>query len=291
MKGALSLVFGLAGGVIGALAVRVLEPEPAPVRVAAKAPEPAEDRAVRDADQDRHIADLDRRIAEIERGAGSDQAAPPPSVARPRGEGEGPGEGGAEAAPAAPEQSVEELVRGLKGKKLGPDDTNRLFAWFTNHKDRIGAVVAAIQKEIAADPTNPELQVALATAYVADLWNNTQDGPQRGIVWMKASAAYDAAIKLEPEHWTARFGKAFGTSMAPEFLGMRPEAIRQFEELLDIQKRRPPEPHFADTYFRLGTLYKDAGNVEKAREIWNAGLVLFPDNEELKGTIEASTKR
>jgi hypothetical protein len=38
-------------------------------------------------------------------------------------------------------------------------------------------------------------------------------------------------------------------------------------------------------------LYKDAGNVEKARALWNEGLRLFPDNEELKGTIEASTKR
>jgi tetratricopeptide (TPR) repeat protein len=108
---------------------------------------------------------------------------------------------------------------------------------------------------------------------------------------MRAQAAYEAAIKLEPEHWTARYGKAFGTSMAPEFLGMRPEAIRQFEELLEIQKRKAPEPHYAGTYFRLGTLYKDAGNVEKAREIWGAGLALFPDNEELKGTIEVSTKK
>ncbi len=79
--------------------------------------------------------------------------------------------------------------------------------------------------------------------------------------------------------------------MAPEFLGMRPGAIRQFEDLLAIQKRKAPEPHYASTYFRLGTLYKDAGNVEKARELWAEGLRLFPDNEELKGTIEASTKR
>lgn len=284
MKGALSLVFGLAGGVIGALAVRAMDTGSAPVRAAApERPAPAVDkdeiaRAVR--------AELDRRSAERPEPAATPPVATPAAVP-PHGEGEGPGEGDATAAGA----SVESVVQGLKGKKLVPADTDRLFEWLTNHQDRIGDVITAIQKEIAADPANPELQVALATAYVAELWNNTPQGPQQGIVWMKASAAYDAAIKLEPEHWTARFGKAFGTSMAPEFLGMRPEAIRQFEELLDIQKRRPPEPHFADTYFRLGTLYKDAGNVEKAREIWNAGLVLFPDNKELKGTIEASTKR
>jgi tetratricopeptide (TPR) repeat protein len=67
--------------------------------------------------------------------------------------------------------------------------------------------------------------------------------------------------------------------------------VLQFEELLEIQKRQSPEPYFASTYFRLGTLYKDAGNLEKARQTWNEGLRLFPDNEELKGTIEASTKK
>ncbi len=285
MKLAVAFVFGLAGGVAGALIVRSLEPAPTPVRVAGpeRAAAPAQDDAA-----------LQRMIAtEVQRQLSA--AGPAPSAASPERtaasrspEGEGPGEG-AEAAPAG--QAIEEVIRGLKGKKLVPDDTDRLFEWLTNHNDRISDVIAAIQKEIALDPANPELQVALATAYIAELWNNTPQGPQQGIVWMKASAAYDAAIKLEPEHWTARFGKAFGESMAPEFLGMRPGAIRQFEDLLAIQKRKAPEPHYASTYFRLGTLYKDAGNVEKARELWAEGLRLFPDNEELKGTIEASTKR
>jgi tetratricopeptide (TPR) repeat protein len=284
MKWVVPFVFGLAGGVAGALLVRALEPASAPVRVAA--PEratPVVDEAL--------IARIDALERRVTNAHGAEPSAPERTAAPRSPEGMGPGEGEVERAQEAPEPSIEDLVRGLKGKRLGPDDTNRLFAWLTVRKDRIGAVIAAIQKEIEADPTNPDLQVALATAYVADLTNNTMPGPQQGIVWAKASAAYDAAIKLEPEHWTARFGKAFGTSMAPEFLGMRPESIRQFEELLEIQKRKAPEPHFAGTYFRLGTLYKDAGNVEKARELWSEGLRLFPDNEELKGTIEASTKR
>ncbi|MHC4819984.1 MAG: tetratricopeptide repeat protein [Planctomycetota bacterium] len=110
-------------------------------------------------------------------------------------------------------------------------------------------------------------------------------------MWGKVGASYDAALTLEPNHWQARFGKAFGTSMAPEFLGMRPEAIRQFEELKEIQGRRAPEPQHAQVYFRLGTLYKDAGNAEKARSLWAEGLKLFPDNQELKDTLEASTKK
>jgi len=291
MKSALPLLLGLAGGVLGGLLAHVLQPAPAPARGSQPAERPAAAETPRGVETEqlmRRLEDLERRVASLRSGE-PEQAV---RGAAPRGaEGEGPGEGTAEGATPAPEQTIEDIVRGLKGRKLGRDDTNRLFSWLSLHKDRIQDVIAALQKEIEGDPTDPELQVALATAYVADLSNNTVPGPQQGIVWMKASAAYDAAIKLDPEHWTARFGKAFGTSMAPEFIGLRPEAIRQFEELLEIQKRKAPEPHFADTYFRLGTLYKDAGNVEKARQIWNAGLALFPDNEELKGTIEVSTKK
>lgn len=287
MKAVLPLLLGVAGGVIGGLVAHALQPEPLPARVAPPAEPPL--RSLDEAAVERiAMAVVEQRLAS----KAAEGAARAPAAA----EGEGPGEGVAppgagENVPASQDPSIEELVRSLKGRKFGSAESERLFGWCKDHKDRIGALVAAIRKEIDADPTNPELHVALASAYVADLWNNTADGPQRGDVWFKASAAYDAAIKLEPEHWTARFGKAFGTSMVPEAFGMRPYAIKQFEELLEIQKRKAPEPHYADTYFRLGTLYKDAGNVEKAQKIWAEGLSLFPDNEELKGTIEVSTKK
>jgi tetratricopeptide (TPR) repeat protein len=291
MKWAVYLACGLAGGVGGALLALALRPEPTPSRVAVEkvAPDPEALRAQeeRDGVQERRLAELERQLAERAVVAGGKPAAAP---ARPEApEGEGPREG------AAPKSEgitdVPDVIRWLKGRKAGPEETERLFAWLTNNKERIPAAIAAILKEVEADPTNPELQVALATAYVAELVNTTTPGPQQGMVWTRAAAAYDAAIKLDPEHWTARHGKAFGTSMMPEFLGQRPEAIRQFEELLEIQKRHAPEPHYASTYFRLGTLYKDAGNLEKARETWTAGLALFPDNDEIKGALEASTKR
>jgi tetratricopeptide (TPR) repeat protein len=191
---------------------------------------------------------------------------------------------------AAPKKTPQEVVRALVGKPFGYDESNRLVWWLSRNKDQIAAVIAGLEKEIEKDPNDPNLHVALAAAWTAELINKPP-GPQQGLMWGKVGAAYDAALALDPNHWQARFGKAFGTSMAPEFLGLRPEAIRQFEELKEIQGRGAPEPQHAQVYFRLGTLYKDAGNAEKARSIWAEGLKLFPDNEELKGTLEASTKK
>jgi tetratricopeptide (TPR) repeat protein len=74
-------------------------------------------------------------------------------------------------------------------------------------------------------------------------------------------------------------------------MGMKPAAIKQFEELRTIQESQPAQEHHVHVYFRLGTLYKDMGNAEKAVQLWEDGLRRFPDNSTLKDAVEASTKR
>jgi len=135
------------------------------------------------------------------------------------------------------------------------------------------------------DPNSAELQTALASAYTAKTAFGDLQGPAQGVPFVKALAAYNKALELDPDHWTARFGKAFDTSMAPEFIGLRPAAIREFEGLMQRQEARAPEPEFVRTYVRLGTLYKDAGNAEKARAIWKRGLGQFPDARQLSDAL------
>ena len=54
---------------------------------------------------------------------------------------------------------------------------------------------------------------------------------------------------------------------------------------------RAPEPEHAQSYFQLGRLYNESGNVEKAREVWRRGLALFPDDDQLNEMLEVSSKR
>jgi tetratricopeptide (TPR) repeat protein len=280
MRNVLALLLGLVGGVAGGLGVRLLDP-PAPTRAS-----PAARRTEAHPDYEallRRVEVLERPVAD----APSPVTVEVPERSSPMPETAAGEEPDAQALP----EDVREAVRALRGKPIGPREANAIFAWLAGHKEKIPEVIKALEEEVAAHPEDPHLRVALATAYVGELWFLTPNGPRQGAVWGKAAAQYDAAIELDPEHWQARFGKAFGTTFIPPQFGQQPYAIRQFEEILVLQERGGPEPHFVNTYRQLGSLYKDMGNAEKAREIWTRGLKLFPDDSHLRDALEVSTQR
>ncbi len=186
-------------------------------------------------------------------------------------------------APEAPSDPAKEgdPLAGVLGRTFGYGESETLFGRLARDHGAIGDVIARLEAEIAKNPRNADLHAALATAYAAKTAFDTPPGPEQGTVWEKAERAYDEAIRLDPGHWQARYGKAFGDSMAPEFVGLRPRAIRQFEELMEIQERKPAAPEHVEVYLRLGTLLKDAGNVRRARGVWQRGLDRFAGNARL----------
>ena len=177
-------------------------------------------------------------------------------------------------------------VQSLGNKQFDAKARNKLLTLLSVHKEKIDETIKGLLAAVKEDPGNAELQTALASAYTAKTAFGTNVGAAQGIVFMKAVAAYDKALELNPDHWTARFGKAYDTSMAPEFVGLRPQAIRQFEALVERQESRSPQKEFAQTYMRLGTLYKDAGNADKARAMWKRGIEQYPDNKAIRDALE-----
>lgn len=294
MKEALVLLLGIVGGVFGALGASALGwvGETPPAETAG----PPARLELGESDLERLSARVAEHLREahVPRLEAPPVAPPPPhdptalAAAVPVEEEAPPADADV---PAAATGYLAQLLAVLDDEPYDRDKERRLFGHLAMHPDEIPAAIAGLKAALADDPNNPDLQVALATAYVAELVNATPPGPQQGRVWMKAQAAYDAALKLEPEHWQARFGKAFGTSQIPDFLGQRPEAIRQFEELKSIQERRTPAPGHEETYFHLGSLYKDAGNIERAQQVWREGLARFPEEESLREALQASGAR
>jgi tetratricopeptide (TPR) repeat protein len=180
----------------------------------------------------------------------------------------------------------EDLLRDVVGRPFDRKRSDWLFQRLSRHAGRIDETLERLNAEIDRDPASADLWCALATALCAKTVYATPIGPQQASVWERAVRAYDEAIRLDPNHWEARWGKAFGTSMAPEFVGLRPEAIRQFEELVEVQERLAPAPEQERVYARLGTLYKNAGNTLRARETWRRGLARFPGSKPLRQALE-----
>ncbi|HUU85100.1 MAG TPA: FG-GAP-like repeat-containing protein [Phycisphaerae bacterium] len=144
------------------------------------------------------------------------------------------------------------------------------------------------------DKVMPRLNKALA--YV-----DKMPYPKLGIVSQgklsnKSLAELDIILsKLDAGCWTAKYIRGMNHLHWPRKLGHAPMAIRDFTELIELQKKLPPEKqrdYFALGYVGLGDAFvknREEGleeNMAKAREAWERGLSEYPDNEELKVRLD-----
>ncbi len=186
----------------------------------------------------------------------------------------------------------------LDGAADGPFDAAALFdqlhtgemswedmqaIWSSKTPEQQDALIARYEAWAAGYPNDPNAQNELGEAYVHRLMNADMAGMM--VYGQKAEKQFDTALELDDHHWRARFNKAMSLSNQPAFLGRRPEAIRHFETLLSQQETAPQAPEHAQTYLFLGNLHAQAGDEDKAREVWERGLGRFPGSAELRQRI------
>jgi tetratricopeptide (TPR) repeat protein len=128
--------------------------------------------------------------------------------------------------------------------------------------------------------------------------------PKLGIVSQgklsnKSLAELDIILEMEATCWTAKYIRAMNHLHWPRKLGHAPLAIKDFTELIEMQKQLPPEKqrdYFALGYVGLGDSYvknRDEGyedNMAKARQAWEQGLKEYPNEEELRLRLELADK-
>jgi tetratricopeptide (TPR) repeat protein len=167
-------------------------------------------------------------------------------------------------------------------------DSERQRLWKELFEAGLGdQVLAEFESRAEREPNNADARVDLANAYLQKLFTVTS-GPEMGLWGAKADKAYDAALAIDTNHWEARFGKAVSLSNWPPFLGKQPEAIKNFELLIEQQSQAPKQPQFAQTHLILGNMYLQMGQKDKALATWQQGASLFPDNEALRKQLELS---
>ncbi len=147
-------------------------------------------------------------------------------------------------------------------------------------------VVNAMEQRAEREPNNPALRVDLGNAYLQQLFAGNL--MKRGYWGTKADEAFDAALKLDPQHWEARFTKAVSLSNWPAFTGKQSLAITEFETLIGQQNAGPKKPDHAKTYLYLGNMYQASGSMAKAVEAWQKGADLFPEDVALKQQIASA---
>ena len=129
--------------------------------------------------------------------------------------------------------------------------------------------------------------------------------PKLGIVSQgklsnKSLAELDVILaELDPACWTAKYIRGMNHLHWPRKLGHAPLAIRDFTELIELQKKLPAEKqrdYFALGYVGLGDSYvknREEGfeeNLAKARQTWERGLSEYPKEQELKVRLELMAK-
>jgi tetratricopeptide (TPR) repeat protein len=128
--------------------------------------------------------------------------------------------------------------------------------------------------------------------------------PKLGIVSQgklsnKSLAQLDIILGIDPTCWTAKFVRGMNHLHWPRKLGHAPQAIKDFTELIALQKSLPPEKqraYFAFGYVGLGDAHvknRDAGreaSLAQARQAWEQGLGEYPDSPDLKRRLELLRK-
>lgn len=151
---------------------------------------------------------------------------------------------------------------------------------------KLDQAIADLEQRAASSAGVAEYPAALGQAYLQKC-GTIQDVREQGILAMKADQVFDAALNLDSNNWEARFTKAFAMSFWPTQMNKGNEVMQHFVTLVEQQEAQTPQPHFAQTYFRLGDEYQKYGHADYAKQAWQRGAALFPEDRDLRLKLQA----
>ena len=152
---------------------------------------------------------------------------------------------------------------------------------------QLDQAIAQLQQAVKDDPSVAQYSAVLGQAYLQKL-GTTQDIRQQAILAMQADQTFDQALTLDPNNWDARFYKAAALSHWPADLNKSQEVMQNLSTLIDQQETRTPQPEYAQSYVLLGDQYLKAGYPDDARQMWQRGAALFPQNEVLQNKLASA---
>jgi hypothetical protein len=107
------------------------------------------------------------------------------------------------------------------------------------------------------------------------------DLPAQSVAASQSIRLLTEIIGADPEQWAARYARGMVHLLFPRTTKHLEPAAQDFLRLLEVQRPRPPAPHYARAFVALGDAYVLNLELKAARSAWETGRKLFPADPEL----------
>ncbi|MGD0650103.1 MAG: hypothetical protein ABSA97_03015 [Verrucomicrobiia bacterium] len=145
---------------------------------------------------------------------------------------------------------------------------------------KLDQAIKELEHQTGEDPSDAVSLAVLGQAYL-NKCGASKDVREQGILGMKADMTFEAALKLDPKNWEARLIKAAAMSYWPPELNKSQEVMENLVTLVEQQEAQAARPEYAYTYVLLGDQYLKAGYPDLARDMWQRGARLYPNDSAL----------
>lgn len=100
-----------------------------------------------------------------------------------------------------------------------------------------------------------------------------------------ALTEFTKSVELKPS-WIAFYTRGESYLFWPKIFNRAPAGVADLKKAMEIQSSEPKHSYYVKTYVALGDGYWKTDQLEKARAIWQEGLKLFPESEQLKKRLD-----
>lgn len=139
--------------------------------------------------------------------------------------------------------------------------------------------IARLEKLLTVRPNDQIVRVYLGSTYTLRS-RDLSIGPTKLTTLRKGIALMDEAAAAAPENANVQLTRAVTNEALPTFLGRRKIALQQLEQLVAQVEKNPAKLTPADQqllYLNAGEAAKKAGDMIRARELWQRGAALKAD--------------
>jgi tetratricopeptide (TPR) repeat protein len=152
---------------------------------------------------------------------------------------------------------------------------------------KLDAAMSELEQRIRDNGPEPTVLATLGRVCL-EKCGTLQDVREQGVLGLKADQLFEQALSNDSQNWDARYWKAFAMSFWPAQLGKTTEVIDSLLTLVEQQEAAAPRPEFARSYSLLGDLYKRSGHDAYARQVWQRGKEVFPNDSGLSEKLSSS---